>query len=996
MENNSDNNAHIKTIRTMILVLVLMIPIGMAMFFLDKRVNDQREEQQKQVRINALTRIIYYGKEERNAAEKEFDRNLAREVELNVCFLKENVTEEGYTGPRILSNGFIVELQGDKVIIPEGVPEGEMQISREVIKESVASGAMRTGRIVFADTAPQGNTDAAGTSEEDPVNPGYYLSFGRITDTLIYVEMTPESEFEDYVNLYTPDSEASLKAATEMYDGITFLLRDNDGQFEQIERYGAYEGDIDLEQIGVTEEKVRDEAIFETVIGGVRYQGLILKADNEWLGWENTYVIQLLPIQDSKMDILVRVIIICLIMLLIFVTTAVYILSEQEYARENILDTEEMELHDPGKLRKKMIYASVAGTIVILCVTFLTQAVGHMYQQIRYGKDTLQLLAERYASDTQEEQEESIRQAEEAWYVSYGEDIAQYLGEKPETAVQKKLEECCEILEADFIMIFDSNGKQAVSSIGFEGFTLDRGLGENSSDFRRLLMGIPSVVHETSADPVTKLERQMIGVTMTALDDPSRYGALIMALLPDQISGKIDSDELEDKDALLLTEEVLCFGIDAEDGEVLFSGEPSMVGKNYKDCGLSEKSLQDGYMEYGRINGVDRFILTEKYEDNILYYTIDYWNLRKDSLYSCIAAAVLYLLGMVIIGAYLLKGYSTKLFREWSAQKLPLEGKADSIMNRLFSWNTLSPERKASLVFYAGLFVMMQLWMKLILGQDMGSDQYGSLFDYLMTGDWMRGFNIFSLCSILMVASIANLVITVSSWGLIVLSGFMSAKGETICILLKSMIKYITLFACLVASLSYLGFLNSTVVASLGIGTLALSLGAKDLVADILAGIFIVFEETLRVGDVVEYNGKAYTVREVGMRSAKLEIPPGNFLIVSNHEITSVTNMSKKNSICSVKIKVINQDSLVKLEEIFKRELPDISKKCELLKGPVKYFGVVEFGEGTIQHNSVPAIVVSIGAECEQKDMYNVTLFLTREIRLLAEREGIEIIGQIE
>ena len=110
MENNSDNKARGKMIKSIILVLALMIPIGMAMFFLDKRVNDQREEQQKQMRINELTRIIYYGKEERIAAEKEFDRNLAREVELNVCFLKENVTEEGYTGPRILSNGFIVEL----------------------------------------------------------------------------------------------------------------------------------------------------------------------------------------------------------------------------------------------------------------------------------------------------------------------------------------------------------------------------------------------------------------------------------------------------------------------------------------------------------------------------------------------------------------------------------------------------------------------------------------------------------------------------------------------------------------------------------------------------------------------------------------------------------------------------------------------------------------------------------------------------------------------
>ena len=74
-------------------------------------------------------------------------------------------------------------------------------------------------------------------------------------------------------------------------------------------------------------------------------------------------------------------------------------------------------------------------------------------------------------------------------------------------------------------------------------------------------------------------------------------------------------------------------------------------------------------------------------------------------------------------------------------------------------------------------------------------------------------------------------------------------------------------------TLNFLGFPVETIVTSLGLVTLSLSLGAKDLAADIIAGLFLLFEKSFLVGDIVEINGKRATVIEVGLRSTKLMLP---------------------------------------------------------------------------------------------------------------------------
>ena len=96
------------------------------------------------------------------------------------------------------------------------------------------------------------------------------------------------------------------------------------------------------------------------------------------------------------------------------------------------------------------------------------------------------------------EDEDDRQQGE--WYVYFGERMASLLALHPEFATPEGQQNWCDILNIDFIMLFDDEGRQTLCNRDYSSFTLSRGLVENSADFRRLLLGIPSIVHEVSAD----------------------------------------------------------------------------------------------------------------------------------------------------------------------------------------------------------------------------------------------------------------------------------------------------------------------------------------------------------------------------------------------------------------------------------------------------------------------------------------------------------------
>ncbi|RJX33004.1 MAG: mechanosensitive ion channel family protein [Oxalobacter sp.] len=113
---------------------------------------------------------------------------------------------------------------------------------------------------------------------------------------------------------------------------------------------------------------------------------------------------------------------------------------------------------------------------------------------------------------------------------------------------------------------------------------------------------------------------------------------------------------------------------------------------------------------------------------------------------------------------------------------------------------------------------------------------------------------------------------------------------------LSQVIRYITNVSIFVVAgillLSELGISVAPILGAAGVVGVALGFGAQSLVKDYFTGFFLLMENQLRVGDVVEAGGKSGLVEEVTLRYVRLRDYSGNVHYIPNGTISTVTNMS--------------------------------------------------------------------------------------------------------
>ena len=180
--------------------------------------------------------------------------------------------------------------------------------------------------------------------------------------------------------------------------------------------------------------------------------------------------------------------------------------------------------------------------------------------------------------------------------------------------------------------------------------------------------------------------------------------------------------------------------------------------------------------------------------------------------------------------------------------------------------------------------------------------------------------------------------------------------------------------------MGYLGFNTTFQLTSVGVIALAISMGSKDIVADILAGIFIIFEGDFHVGDFVDINGFTGIVQEIGVRSTKVLGLGDNLKIISNQNVKNVLNMSKMNTWLTLEFKIPSNVPLLEVEELFEKEFPSIPERIpNIISGPY-YKGVwgVDFGNK----------VLHVSCECLEQYSRVVRRKLNHEIIVLLESNG--------
>jgi small-conductance mechanosensitive channel len=168
-------------------------------------------------------------------------------------------------------------------------------------------------------------------------------------------------------------------------------------------------------------------------------------------------------------------------------------------------------------------------------------------------------------------------------------------------------------------------------------------------------------------------------------------------------------------------------------------------------------------------------------------------------------------------------------------------------------------------------------------------------------------------------------------------------------------VRYIANIAIAVAIfillMAELGISVAPILGAAGIVGIAAGFAAQSLVKDFFRGIFILLENQIRLGDVVEIAGKAGKVEEVTLRYVRLRDDKGSVHFVSNGEITTVTNMSIGYSFAVVDIRVPSTSDLDQVTEIMRStgtEMQSDETVGPMIMEPFEFSGVADWQEFSV------------------------------------------------
>lgn len=208
-------------------------------------------------------------------------------------------------------------------------------------------------------------------------------------------------------------------------------------------------------------------------------------------------------------------------------------------------------------------------------------------------------------------------------------------------------------------------------------------------------------------------------------------------------------------------------------------------------------------------------------------------------------------------------------------------------------------------------------------------------------------------------------------------------RANTIKEILKKIIKYILYFIGIVMVLDLFNINTSSILATAGIGGIAIGFGAQSLVRDIITGFFILFEDQYAVGDYVKIETFEGTVEELGVRVTKLRAFSGELHIIPNGKIQVVTNKTRGAMRALVKVPIAYEENIDRVISVLEKVCVELGESNDnILEGP-KILGVSELGEYDIS--------ITIVARTIPMEQWSVERQIRKKVKETFDKENIEI-----
>lgn len=209
---------------------------------------------------------------------------------------------------------------------------------------------------------------------------------------------------------------------------------------------------------------------------------------------------------------------------------------------------------------------------------------------------------------------------------------------------------------------------------------------------------------------------------------------------------------------------------------------------------------------------------------------------------------------------------------------------------------------------------------------------------------------------------------------------------DTLTKILINTVTIVIMVMALIVILGQLGIQVGPILAGAGVLGLAVGFGAQSLVKDVITGFFILLDNRINVGDVIQAAGVAGLVEAINLRITTLRDLEGKVHFIPNGEISVVSNLTKEWSRCVIDIGVAYKEDTDRVCLVLKRvgdEMLEVAEYKEVILEPLEILGVDNFGDSEV--------TLKMMFKTQPIKQWMVAREFRRRVKKAFDAEGIEI-----
>src|SRR5690606_20011525 len=127
-------------------------------------------------------------------------------------------------------------------------------------------------------------------------------------------------------------------------------------------------------------------------------------------------------------------------------------------------------------------------------------------------------------------------------------------------------------------------------------------------------------------------------------------------------------------------------------------------------------------------------------------------------------------------------------------------------------------------------------------------------------------------------------------------------RVRTLLPLLRNIVFVALSVITVIAVLANLGVDVTPLLAGAGVVGLAIGFGSQQLVQDVITGMFILFEDTIAIGDVIDTGDRAGVVEALTIRTVRIRDADGALHSIPFSQIKALKNRSRDYGVYTVKL----------------------------------------------------------------------------------------------